>query len=333
MLLSSEDLIDLLEQPTLHRGKNGFLNYKCKCPECGKPEFFISINIENHPGQCWRKDKCGYSTNIYGILKLLNKLHLFKTNQVKDIVSIVNKIKTVDNTEIDLNVTDTSLPIGYKRIFESSYLESRGFNQDSYNTYEVGMSKLAPKVKNDYLIFPVREFGNVKGYVARHYMSKKDIDYHNNQSNFKILRYRNSTSEFGKLLYGVDDILGSQCVIVVEGIFDKISVDRYLKYSGLDKIAACVCSFGSSITIEQVAKIILFGVSRVILFYDEDAINKIKQLGRKINAYFPQIIIEATVPLSNKDPGDSNFEEIEELLFSSKSLNIFQIEKIKNTLK
>ena len=122
MLLSSEDLKELLEQPTLHRGKNGSLNYKCKCPTCGQPEFFISINIQNHPGQCWRKDKCGYSTNIYGILKLLNKTHLFRANQVKDLEEIVNRIKKIDNTEVDLTATNIALPVGYRRIYQNNYL-------------------------------------------------------------------------------------------------------------------------------------------------------------------------------------------------------------------
>src|SRR5690606_161123 len=120
-------------------------------------------------------------------------------------------------------------PFGWERILSGdNYLDSRGFK--SYDNCEVGKTKLDPQLKDNYVVFLVRDNKQIKGYVGRHVWGKKEITEVNEKHFLKtgrknyIKRYKNSEgTNFSKLLYGYDEI-PENCdlpVCLVEGIFDK----------------------------------------------------------------------------------------------------------------
>ena len=311
MKLSVEKLLELLPDFKLdRRGKN----LQGPCPMCGHNEFGISIE-EGHRFGCYRKSKCGFNGNIFVLLK-----HLGKLDEVVRERSVIlpPRLSEIEIEEEDREVEELesiSLPVGFKRVFKNDYMESRGFSEQDLRNYEVGVTDIDPRLKKKYIIFPCRIKGDVKGWVARRSGSKSEIDLLNEkrkeQGKLPVLRYINSLSDFAKILYGIDEVNScTESLIVVEGIFDKIKVDKLLELYKTDQIK-CVATFKGAISEEQVRLIKTNGdnIKNIILLYDSDIIKNIKKT------------IEYLVENSNydiligyhetKDPGDMNLEDLE----------------------
>jgi len=214
MILSKEKLRDLLINPKLDESKK---NFYCKCPWCGHNEFGIQIYKDNHPFNCFRKRRCGETGNIYKFLKKIGKSVPTSDDSISKTFQSLETLKEVVEKK---ELPKVKLPVGYRRVFYNEYLEKRGFV--NYNKYEVGITKLDRKFKN-YVIFPIKVKGEIKGYVSRSILSKQEIDRYKALYGKRILRYRNSITEFNQILYGIEEITSStNTVILVEGIFGEV---------------------------------------------------------------------------------------------------------------
>ena len=225
MKLSREKLEQLLSDCRLDARRE---NLVTKCPKCGYNEFGISL-AENHLFGCYRKKKCGFTGNIFTLLHYLGKYEEYVTRgeiySVSNTNTIEKKIRSGVNKEIE--ITDSpnlSLPVGWKSTQSHPYLDERGFTTADYQKYNPGVTKLLSKFQN-YIIFPVVENKEIKGYVARHIWSKSKIDSWNKskEKGLQIQRYRNSSeADFSKLVLGIDELSEqTETLIIVEGIFDK----------------------------------------------------------------------------------------------------------------
>lgn len=312
MKLPVSKLLELVENSNLDYRKKNIIG---KCPKCGNNEFGMSIE-NNHLFGCFRKKKCGFSGNIFTYLKHIGKLSQFLNDD--DYYergelnrSLIKKIG-LDVNEIVLDKIPCDLPVGYKRIFESKYLSSRNFTE--FDLYEVGDSKLDPRVRNNYVVFPVREDDKIVGWVARHHWDKKRIEKYNEEhkkldTGRFISRFINSYSDFSTLLYGIDEITNNtKTIILVEGIMDKINVDRVLELHESEEVK-CLATFKCAISPTQLFKLCLFtNLNSVILLYDGDVIKDIKKSGNMLESHFNNVKIG--VCKGDKDPGEMNLDEI-----------------------
>lgn len=310
MRLSIEQLKGLVKGGHLDSRKE---NVRGICPKCNEDEFGISIK-DNHRFGCYRQKKCGFKGNIFTLLQFLGKLNEFLRDEDsfydRKPGALVNKL---GNQELDLDANTITLPIGFKRVFQDEYLDSRGF--ESYDRFVVGRTKLDLDLLK-YIIFVIREQGEVKGWVGRHEWTKREIDEYNKTAERKILRYKNSETDFSKLVEGFEDITeNTTTLILVEGLFDKESVDRKMELPFQEDIKCC-CTFKCQLSPQQLEKIKTRGknITTIILFYDPDVLKKTLNLASELELKFPDVLVVDNE--TDKDPGDMNTTELFEQLIS-----------------
>lgn len=318
MKLKLEQLKSLFPNSFLDYGKN---NLMAICPFCQKNEFGIEL-ADNHRFNCFRKAKCGETGNIYKLLKKIDRLDLLGNNGIESI-KYDERLENIIESKIESNTFDLSIPtikppLGFRRIYSNFYLESRDF--EAFEKYEVGITKLEPKLK-DHVIILIKENNEVKGYVARIALTKdklKELEKKlsiKNEKEIKVPRYKNSKEvDFTKLLGGYDEISeNTHTVVLVEGLFGKEAVDRHLKLDDKDEVKCCT-TFGAKVSSEQIFKLQLKGIKHLILFFDIDVINKIKKYTLEYLHEFESVKIIYTSKKntdgSYKDPGDIDYEEM-----------------------
>lgn len=330
MLLTLEKIQKLFPDGKLDHRK---VNWVTVCPECNFREFSISLS-DNHLCGCFRKKQCGWTGNIYTLLKKIGRLDFLLNKELN--FQKIEKVKLYrEDPELNLELPSVRPPIGWKRTLDDEYLNSRNFDQ--YDRYKVGFTNIDPRLKKDYVIFLIEEDGDVKGYVSRNKKPKKEIDrlndlYKSKGENKRILRYINSSTDFAKLVYGLDEItVNTKIIIIVEGIFDKFNIDRLLNLHNQEEIK-CICTFKCAVSKEQIFKIQQKGenIETAILLYDPDVIDKIKQVGFELREYFPDVLIG--MGEGDKDAGDFDDSDIEKVFNSLQSPTQFSINKLSHKL-
>lgn len=274
-LISDDDLKDLLINPKPTRSGQ----YIADCPLCGKEQhFYISRKT-----QMWDCKKCHSYGNIYKLLRLLDKTYLLagstieNKERIESIREMTQELVSNDDTEFS-ELPVKKMPVGWKVSAKSTkYLLSRGITPEDCKRYNIGATDMFRKYEK-YVLIPVYDGGEIRGFLGR-YGAHKVPD--------NKLRYNNSIgTEFAELLFGYDEITGNtSTVILVEGVFDKIAVDKVLHLWDGEEVK-CVCTFGKKISDKQIKKLMLKGVTNVILLYDFDAVKEIKKYGLELEKYF-----------------------------------------------
>lgn len=274
-LISDDDLKDLLINPKPTRSGQ----YIADCPLCGKEQhFYISRKT-----QMWDCKKCHEYGSIYKLLRLLDKTYLLagstieEKERIESIREMTQELVSNDDTELS-ELPVKKMPVGWKVSAKSTkYLLSRGITPEDCKRYNIGATDMFRKYEN-YVLIPVYDGGEIRGFLGR-YGARKVPD--------NKLRYNNSIgTEFAELLFGYDEITDStSTVILVEGVFDKIAVDKVLHLWDGEEVK-CVCTFGKKISDKQIKKLMLKGVTNVILLYDFDAVKEIKKYGLELEKYF-----------------------------------------------
>lgn len=291
MKFSQEKLLNILPRPKLNgNGKEITID----CPYCNYRECGIAVYKENHPFQCFRKKNCGVTTNIYGILRQLDREDLLEGEG-----KTLNPFNKLENYIIDNEYNEETvlfddkeiqIPIGFYQKYYDWYLENRKFAEKDYYLFPVGETQIWPKYKN-YILFLIYEQKILKGFVGRH---KYD----------GVPKYINS-SEFDseKLLYNFDSInKNTNTVILVEGIMDAISITKMLNY---DSEVVCCATFGAKISDTQIKKLMHTGIENIILLYDPDVISKIKEYSYKLLQKFNTYVGD----LGKTDPDELTYKQ------------------------
>lgn len=228
---------------------------------------------------------------------------------------VVPEFFTLEDDEIDDELSVIEMPEGWKRCFKNSYLKSRGFTADDYTYFPVGTTRGLNFKFDNYVVFPIIDSGDIVGYVGRHIWSKDAIDEYNDKAKrngkFQIRRYNNSIdNDFVKLLYNYDAIIEDETdtVILAEGIFDVIALTRKLDLYENHRIVP-VCTFGKKISDTQIYKLQSKGVHDIIIGYDTDASDAINVAADKLNEYFDNVMIVKLVG-EGKDFDEASFWDI-----------------------
>ncbi len=288
------------------------------CPWCGQDEFGISLVQDNHPYNCFRKKACGESGNIYTLLKYLGKVKEVLGDREIDVEGQLGSLTPEIVEEESMEPLPTiEPPILWRRVFEDEYLTERGFTDEQFHKFQVGRSRL----QRDYVTFLIEMNHVVTGYISRSVKSKEWIDAYNEEAK-KIngrsyLRYKNSTSDFSRMLFGYDEIIRGKTtdVILVEGIFSKTKTDVNLDLDCGKTWIRCVATFGAKISDHQIRLLKDKGVKRVWLWFEADVLGKVKSVAAKLSLLFDSHVSY----IKGLDPGDISQEEAIALLENSMS--------------
>ena len=259
--------------------------YITKCPFCGKESHFY-VNVNTLRFSC---KKCWEEGGVYKLLSQFDKLYLLEGATIEDreVISKIRDLTTSVAEDVKLEpLPPRKMPVGYKVCLHDTYLErDRGLTPAVMKRYAIGRTKLVRRYA-DYILIPVTTDGVITAFQGR-YASKKVPP--------GALRWRNDTgADFAKMLYGYDDIKTSGVtVILVEGVFDKIAVDRRLRLDDCDEVKCCA-TFGKKISDYQRAMLQKKGVRAVVLLYDFDAIKEIKKYAFELDKYFSTNIVFTT---------------------------------------
>lgn len=334
MLVNKEEVTKILHLK--RSGNRGW--FMGNCVYCGKEGHLSVIFGTVSSFDC---KKCGRHGTLYDLLRYIKRFDLLTLHKNVNLEEPFKKlsIQSVEQ-EINYNIPVHSLPIGWKQIYHHDYLEKRGWDKEDYFRYPVGVTKLDPKLKNDYVVFACLDSTiddkeiNI-GYVSRSVKSKEWIKQFNEDlpaGRRKYLRYINSeNTDFSKYLYGCNEITEKTLiVIIVEGIFDKFNVDKKLKLFESEEVK-CVCTFGKKISIEQIKRLQDKKIENIILLYDPDAVKSSKEYSLSLNNYFNvQVgyISYLNEMGESKDPGDLEEEELLSVLENTEDVVSFYLSKI-----
>ncbi len=313
---------ELTRHLSAHKDGSG-KNLICRCPYCNKDgKFGIYIGaatgrkkpLMSHCFSCGRSNQ-----DINYLLADLGRADLFIT-KTTDIAAELNPdlLFPLDvEEEIDDELSAVTLPEYYKRSFSLDYLKGRGFQLDDYEYFPVGTTLGMNHRYKGYVIFPIIDGGRIVGYVSRHQWSKQEIDAHNRQAKrngeYQIRRFNNSMeNDFIKLLYNYDAVKDGKTkrVIIVEGIFDVVALNRKLELYD-DCHTSVVATFGKKISHVQIYKLQNKGVREVVIGFDGDAVEVIKKIATELSSYFKVLIADITDP--DKDWEDLTLEEVQEI--------------------
>ena len=284
------------------------------CPFCGKEKHFY-INKKTQLFDC---KKCGVTGSIYKLLKHLDKTYLLGeksvefTEQIKSIrQSLQEELSTEQVVE---ELPKRNMPPGFRICIANKYLSSRGITRNDCKRYRIGETTVVFKYRK-YILFPIYDGGDIRGFVGR---------YGNKVVPLDRLRYNNSlNTDFASLLYGYDEIVSgeTETVIIVEGVFDKIAVDKKL---GLwdDNSVKCVCTFGKKISNTQIQKLIAKNVTNIILSWDFDALREIKNYGMELDRYFN---VKVAVSTHKKDIDECTQDEVIEVFSNVQPIRDFSV--------
>lgn len=284
------------------------------CPWCSKENHFY-VNKKNQLFDC---KKCGVTGSIYKLLKHLDKTYLLGEKSVEfteQIKSIRQSLQDELGTEQQLEeLPKRSMPPGFRICVANKYLTSRGITRKDCKRYRIGETTVVFKYQK-YILFPIYDNGEIRGFVGR---------YGNKVVPRDRLRYNNSLdTDFASLLYGYDEIVSgeTETVIIVEGVFDKISCDKKL---GLwdDNSVKCVCTFGKKISDIQIRKLIAKNVTNIILSWDFDALKEIKSYGMELDRYFN---VGVAVSTNKKDIDECTQDEVIEVFSNVQPISNFSV--------
>lgn len=305
-----DEVLELLDKPKLSGNKQ----YNCKCPICKQGEKFY-INKETY---LWDCKKCHEKGNIFKLLKHFGVLdqYLKKTIDVKRLVKLGET--TIEEDNFRERQYLKRLPLKFERVFENKYLENRNWKTKDFYKYCVGLNKESNKLK-DYIIYYIEDEIGYLGYVARCTLPKEEMELQGK------LRYINGKGvKFSSILLGIEEVTRfTEIVVIVEGFFDKVSLDNLLETYKDDRIKV-LCTFGNKVSEEQFKQLQKTNVKDVILFYDIDAILEMKRYAPKLKKYFN---LEIASLVSGKDPGEASFEETLTALTNTLDYRVFFHEK------
>lgn len=286
-----------------------------RCPYCGKEggKMGIYIGKETEKKKLFMSHcfSCHHTTkDINQLLDDIGRPDLKLVDTASFQPLEVPQFFSLEEDEIDDELSIVEMPAGWKRCFRNSYLHSRGFTLDDYEYFPVGTTRGLNFKFDDYVVFPIIDNGDTVGYISRHIWGKSEIDEYNKKARrngkYEIRRYNNSIeNDFVKLLYNYDAVIEDETdtVIIVEGIFDAIALTRKLDLYDNHRIAV-VATFGKKISNTQIYKLQSKGVKTVILGYDGDAVEAINTAALQLNDYFDVFIAYIENPDADFDSMD-----------------------------
>ena len=261
------------------------------CPHCNDKTYNGGFNQKDEFFNCWR---CGFH-NLYETLsKILNISE-------KQIYSLVWNYKTSKSNIIEnrkTKIKKLELPNSNFTKNERKYLINRNFNPDLlHDKYKICGGGITGKWAFR-IIIPLLLNGKVVSWTARSILSKIEI------KKLNIPRYKNLSIDESIIspkstFYNLDNCHKKE-VILTEGAFDVL---RF----GDD----CICSFGTSLTQEQLY-VLAERFKKIYILFDneEEAQRKAEKYGRMLESIGIEVeIIDAYSEFNVNDGAELSDEQ------------------------
>jgi hypothetical protein len=290
------DVIAYLEDRDIKyttEGKNttrGWVNIQCPFPFCDDHSNHCGINLDTKLFSCW---KCGEKGSI---VKLIHALETCSWAQAHSIVKQFHSYLSPNIIEEDWKPPQQiKIPSGVVKEFSplhKEYLIQRGFDPDyliqKYHLLAggpVGFFKFR-------IIIPYLLDHEPVTYSGRDITGKAKSKYRHLPNNQAILPAK-------KTLYNLDTVKDGKCILV-EGVTDVWRIGD-----------GCVATSGTQVTSEQILMLSDYGIKKLLIAFDNDAIDEADKLAIKCSAVIPEVKV-AELP-AGKDPCDLEEKEIKEL--------------------
>ena len=275
----------------------GWVNSNCPYCDTKTDAFNMGFNPVGDYCTCW---KCGG----HNLKETLSKLLNIPKNQIEEVIenykgrnsilNALNKRKCLVN-KLELP-TDTFTPA------ERKYLKSRNFSPKYlHEKYGVVGGGITGKWKYR-IIIPLYMNGKLVSWTGRSILSKEKI------KELQIPRYKNlsieeSVIDVKSILFNLDNCVG-KTVVLTEGPMDVLRFD-----------GNCVCSFGTSMTQEQI-KIIASRFNKVYVLFDNEieAQKKARKYGMELSSLGVDVeVVEAYSDFNKNDMDECTEQEIKEI--------------------
>lgn len=314
-------------------GTLGWLTNKDQpCAFCGrKGKWGVFLKPEGGGVfHCWY---CDSKKSLFEYLKAIDRLDLINSNYEASVKSkLTALVSEQDSEDVNEQVKKVSLPKKLEPLVHDPYLDSRGFLDYHYKEFEPSITNFfLEKNLENYIIFKLKMNGEVVAWLARSRYSKEwhaeDLKKAKETGRKPKLRYENSRTDFTKIIGGYDHITDkTETVILVEGIFDSVGIDRLLE-TPEDESVRCCFTFGNSISKEQINLLTQKkSLRNIILMYDEDALLPSKSAGLTLSKHFNTYIAHLT--RSGIDPNDMDIDYLIEILDNLEDPINFYVNKL-----
>ena len=287
------------------------------CPFCGKKDKWgLYIGESGGVFHCW---KCDKKTNLYNYLKEIGRLDLFGDSFSIGFDTALKPLyeEEVEDSE-DKIIAPPNLPLGCQKIENDEYLASRNFLPEHYVQFQpVETRSILESRLSNYIIFQIFQNRERVAWLARSRYSKEwhkeNLEKCKVTGERPLLRYENSRCDFSKIVGGIDTVQkGVEVLFIVEGLFDKVGLDNLLNVYKNPQNFGVVFTFGKSISRDQIDLIMSKSPKSVILMWDEDATEQIKDSSLRLSHYVETYCCKIDNP--DIDPGNMDKRYLNELL-------------------
>lgn len=278
------DILEILEQQGIeyHKSNNPAEIYlHCTSPDHDDNNPSLGFNIEKNIFKCWG---CGFSGGIGKFLESIGvstripitSKQEFKINLLKRRLHAI-----IQADSIEMPKSFTKAAGRFRNISSEIIKEFEGFFTTEYDF-------------EDYLCFPIYQFGKLKFIEGRNRFPNSDKSKYRRQP---------TSSKTTDILFPLDKLARTDKIILVEGLFDMLNLWQ-LGYKNT------LCIFGATnFGVAKAEVLDRLGISKVIIMMDGDsagytAANKIQQI--LTNKYILSHIVKLP---HNTDPGNLTQEE------------------------
>lgn len=281
--------------------------YLVRCPYCGDHPTHSHCYINVNSGMFY----CHYCGEA-GTAVRLSKDFGDGTLDVTPDEDYPVKVKYKDGIDFELFPKITGTKNLLDRMARTYLIQKRGMTEEeieSYNIRYTDYGKFYGRV-----IFPIYEDNKVVCFMARSFIEALTPPWRFPAKGETLL----TASE---CLFCYDDCLetDSEKVVIVEGAFDAMNLNRMSKYPGLDYFSLSLQ--GKRLHDTQLNKLLRFSKeSQFYIMLDSDARKAELEVGRKLRMYGRKVKL---CQLETGDPGDMGYEwELADVLSNAKELDI-----------
>jgi len=319
MNFPKEQLLSLFQSNGVDVRERSTGDVSINCPFCGNEKFKCWVK-----GTGWHCFRCEESGNVFRLFRELN----IKPGQLNmSTEDLRNKVLKASSNQRFGNGKDKLLPRlemmpfppEFKEIYKKNksnacqmaykLLERRGLDYMDVKRWNIGYAESGDYLQH--LIFPVQDehHKNVT-FQARRFIGNFDPKTKNPFDD-------GTTYSKTDALYGVQWVKENDPIVIVEGPFDAIYLDKVFRL--LEMPHKAIALLGHKISRIQIMYLEYFSPSALWVMFDSDAVKDARSTAAELSTWYeaPVYITE----LESGDPDDLTPEELlEKLLKSKKSL-------------
>lgn len=271
---------------------------RCLNPEHEDKNPSMSVDKDTGRFKCW---SCGFSGGYGSLLKALGEeaSDEFDVNQIK--AEILRKKCEESYGSYEEVIVD------FPAIYYLLEHDWRGISVETLNEFSVFISN--QEEFQGRIWIPVKHGSKLIGFQGRAHVEGLEPKYKFYPSHLLIK----------PVIFGINSVPG-HTVVLVEGIVDMLR----LRSVGVRE--AC-CIFGSHFPFDKLLTLQSYNISSVVTMFDGDKAGKsvTTQTTSLIRKYAPNIIVENIWLPDNQDPGDIDYSDLRNLLYSTISLKLQKV--------